>query len=146
LRSAGALDSEEILGEVFLRVTRRLGRFRGSDDELRRWVFTIAHNCLVDEQRRRHRQTWFVRTVAPTGASEPPPTEPFDAELVAALTQLTPEQREVVTLRFIADLAIEDVARITRRPTTAVKSLQHRALRTLAAALNRTSETNASAN
>jgi DNA-directed RNA polymerase specialized sigma24 family protein len=45
-----------------------------------------------------------------------------------------------VTLRFIADLAIEDVARITRRPTSAVKSLQHRGLRTLAGALNRTSK------
>lgn len=38
-----------VLGEVFLRVARGLGRFRGSEADLRRWVFTIAHNCLMDE-------------------------------------------------------------------------------------------------
>ncbi len=48
---------------------------------------------------------------------------------------LTPDQREVVTLRFVADLAIEEVARITGRPIGAVKALQHRALRALASTL-----------
>jgi RNA polymerase sigma-70 factor (ECF subfamily) len=65
----------------------------------------------------------------------PAPNEPLDAGLHDALLQLTPEQREVVTLRFVADLAIEEVARITGRPAGAVKSLQHRALRVLASAL-----------
>ena len=65
-----------------------------------------------------------------------PPNEPFDPGLHNALLQLTPDQREVVTLRFVADLAIEEVARITGRPVGAVKSLQHRALRTLASALS----------
>ena len=56
------------------------------------------------------------------------------------MTQLTPDQREVVTLRFVADLAIEEVARITGRPVGAVKSLQHRALRALASAMSMGSE------
>ena len=55
--------------------------------------------------------------------------------LHGALMLLTPDQREVVTLRFVADLAIEEVARITGRPIGAVKALQHRALRALAATL-----------
>jgi RNA polymerase sigma-70 factor (ECF subfamily) len=76
-----------------------------------------------------------MRDVANREPTTPAPNEPFDAALHDALLQLTPDQREVVTLRFVADLAIEEVARITRRPTGAVKSLQHRALRVLAAAL-----------
>jgi DNA-directed RNA polymerase specialized sigma24 family protein len=65
----------------------------------------------------------------------PAPNEPLDPTLHDALLQLTPDQREIVTLRFVADLSIEEVARITGRPTGAVKSLQHRALRVLASAL-----------
>ena len=134
LRAAGADDSEDVLSEVFVRVARRLGRFQGDDHDLRRWVFTIAHNCLVDEHRRRSRHRVFLRTVTIPEPS-PAPNEPFDPALHDALSQLTAEQREVVTLRFVADLAIDEVARITGRPIGAVKSLQHRALRALGSAL-----------
>jgi RNA polymerase sigma-70 factor, ECF subfamily len=135
LRAAGADDCEDVLSEVFLRVARGVGRFRGGDDDLRRWVFTIAHNCLMDEHRRHRRQRLFVRRLATVEPTVPAPNEPFDPVLHDALLQLTPDQREVVTLRFVADLSIEEVARITERPVGAVKSLQHRALRALASAL-----------
>jgi len=131
LRANCPTDSEDVLSEVFLRVARGLGRFRGDDAELRRWVFTIAHNCLMDEHRRRSRQR-----VAP-GAMvvAPPPPDPIDPSLLKALRRLTPDQREVVTLRFVADLALDEVARVTGREVGAVKSLQHRALANLAALL-----------
>ena len=62
----------------------------------------------------------------------PEPWEPIDPALVSAIGRLTPDQREVVVLRFVADLPIEAVARITGRTTGAVKALQHRALAQLA--------------
>jgi len=52
------------------------------------------------------------------------------------LAQLTPDQREVIGLRFVADLALEDVARITGRKVGAVKAMQHRALAQLARILD----------
>ena len=67
----------------------------------------------------------------------PEAAEPFDPDLVAALGDLTPDQREVVVLRFVADLPLEAVAAITGRPVGAVKSLQHRALAQLAPAVRR---------
>jgi len=57
---------------------------------------------------------------------------------VAALSTLTPEQREVVVLRFVGDVSLEDVARITRRRVGAVKAMQHRALEALARQLGGT--------
>ena len=65
----------------------------------------------------------------------PAPEDPIDPELVAALGRLTPDQREVVVLRFVADLPIEEVASLTGRTEGAVKSMQHRALAQLARTL-----------
>ena len=138
LRAAGVSDSENVLGEVFLRVARALPRFTGSDADLRRWVFTIAHNCVVDDRRRatRERASLAFLHRRDRRAAAPAPAEPLDPGLLAALQDLTAEQREVVTLRFVADLSLDEVARMTGRDVGAVKSLQHRALRTLSAALS----------
>ncbi len=133
LRASGAVEAEDLLSEVFLDVARGLAGFRGDDRALRAWVFTIAHHRLVDEQRRLARRRRFARTQSLRIV--PPPDEPLDPNLLAALDALTPDQREVVVLRFVADLALETVAEMTQRPIGAVKSLQHRALHNLALAL-----------
>ena len=137
LRAQGAREPEDLLGEVFVQVARDLHRFRGDDTALRRWVFSIAHNRVVDEGRRRARRPSTVGLeqspdpVAPADVSAS-----LDPELVAALATLTPEQREVLTLRFVADLPLEQVARIMRLRVGAVKALQHRALENLRTAVS----------
>lgn len=131
LRSQRAPEPEDILGEVFLQVARDWRKFKGDEAALRRWVFSIAYNRLVDARRAASRRPAASSGPPPEGAA-PPTAGGFDPELVAALSTLTPEQREVVVLRFVADLSLEDVARITRRRVGAVKAMQHRALETLA--------------
>ena len=131
LRAQRAPDPEDLLGEIFLQVARDIARFSGDDDSLRRWVFTVAHHRLVDERRRRARRPAAADDPLPDRPANPA-AEPVDPELIAALGQLTPEQREVVVLRFIGDLPLEAVARITKRKVGAVKALQHRALEQLA--------------
>jgi RNA polymerase sigma-70 factor, ECF subfamily len=133
LRAAGVSDSEDILGDVFVDVMRGLEGFRGDRDALRRWIFTIAHHRVVDEHRRTSRRRRFLRSV-PTDASFTH-DDPLDPALIAALAALTPDQREVIVLRFVADLSLETVAVLTNRAPGAVKSLQHRALRNLAVQL-----------
>jgi RNA polymerase sigma-70 factor (ECF subfamily) len=129
LRAAGVADSEDMLGDVFLDVMRGLERFRGDRDALRSWIFTIAHHRVVDEHRRSSRRRRHLRSVpAETSFTH---DDPMDPALVAALDTLTPDQREVVVLRFVADLSVETVAELTDRAPGAVKSLQHRALRNL---------------
>lgn len=131
LRGQGVPDADDVLSEVFLQVARSLPRFEGDDDQLRAWVFTIARNRVVDEHRRRSRRPVVAQVPVPDRAA-PPAGEPVDADLLAALAQLTADQREVVVLRFVADLPLEEVAAVTRRTEGAVKSMQHRALAQLA--------------
>jgi RNA polymerase sigma-70 factor (ECF subfamily) len=130
LRSQRLADPEDVLGEVFHGVARDLPRFRGDQAALRRWVFTIAHHRLVDDQRRRARRREEPRAELPEPPAAPDASA-VDGELTAALEQLTPEQRHVVTLRFVGDLPLRDVARITGRRVGAVKALQARGLANL---------------
>ena len=131
LRSQRASEPEDLLGEVFLQVVRDVPRFRGDDDALRRWVFAIAYHRLVDARRRSGRRPALDDRPVPELFSAPP-ADLLDPDLVRALRELTAEQRDVVALRFVADLSIEAVATLTGRSPGAVKALQHRALAALA--------------
>lgn len=126
-RGRGSSDPEAACGDVFVSVAGALPSFRGNDAALRRWVFTIAHHRLVDELKSARREREVVTDTLPetdgsTGG------DPIDGDLVAALGSLTDEQREVVVLRYVADLPIRDVARIVGKKTGAVKMLQARGL------------------
>jgi RNA polymerase sigma-70 factor (ECF subfamily) len=144
LRSQRVPDAEDALGEVFLQVARDLGRFQGDDAALRRWVFSIAHNRAMDAHRKAARQRATLEAELRDSASAatkvghaPPPEDPLDPELIEALATLSAEQREVIVLRFVADLPLEAVAKITGRRVGAVKALQHRALENLRRAVSR---------
>lgn len=137
LRAERAPEPEDLLGEVFLQVARDLGRFSGDDDACRRWVFTIAHHRLVDDRRRRRARPQRADAQVPDVADPRPSEEAsLDPVLHDALAALTPEQREVVVLRFVADLSLEDTAGLTGRTVGAVKSLQVRALDNLRKAVS----------
>lgn len=131
VRSQRAAEPDDLLGEIFLQVVRDLPRFRGDAAALRRWVFTIAHHRLVDARRRSGRRPALTGGPVPELCTAPPP-DPLDPDLERALGELTAEQREVVALRFVADLPVDAVAALTGRSPGAVKALQHRALAALA--------------
>lgn len=134
LRALRVQEPEDVLGEVFVQVVRDVGRFRGDDAAFRRWVFSIAHNRVMDSHRRNRRRPPPRLEPVPEAGVLPP--DPFDPTLVGALAALSFDQREVVVLRFVADLSLDAVARITRRRVGAVKALQHRALANLERALS----------
>ena len=130
-RSHGMDGAEDLVGEVFVSVARSISRFRGDAGDLRRWVFTIARRRRVDQIRRVVRQRSVV-TSDPPDRPVADSTSGIDTDLLDALHDLTTLQREVVALRFVADLSIEQVARVVRRSPGAVKALQVRALSQLA--------------
>lgn len=134
LRANGASEPEDLLGETFVQVVGGLPAFTGSSEvQFRAWVFTIARNRLLDEWRRCSRRP--LEYVSPELLPEQPSVD--DAEVAAmrrlayqrvcaTLERLSPDQRDVIFLRVIADLPIEQVAKILGKKPGAVKSLQKR--------------------
>ena len=137
LRACMAYEPEDLTSEVFLGMLRGLARFNGNHPDFRRWLMTIAHRRLVDQRRRQAGNKVnlsapsSLEAVETNGDGHDLPAVEMDSELVAAFGCLTNAQREVLALRFIADVSLRGVASITGRPRGAVKSLQNRGLESL---------------
>lgn len=144
VRSQGASDVDDLVGEIFLGVVRSLSRFDGDESAFRAWVFTIAHHQVIDDRRRRQRRrtdpaaTETLEAHLPAVAVESEAVERLTAEEVSALLgRLTDEQRQVMTLRLIAGLTLPEIAEVIGRSENATKALQHRALAALRRQLDR---------
>jgi RNA polymerase sigma factor (sigma-70 family) len=138
LRLHGASEPDDLTSEVFLRVFDHLRDFEGEEAGFRSWVFTIAHRLLIDEHRRQTRRPQTVELSAPMTESVSGGNAEADAlhaieqqHISEVLADLAPDQREVLTLRVVADLTVEQVAEVLGKSRGAVKSLQHRGIAAL---------------
>jgi RNA polymerase sigma-70 factor, ECF subfamily len=130
-------DAEDLASETWLDVARSLQRFDGDETAFRRWIFTIARRRLLDHRRAAARRRTHpvpaesIHLEAPDCADEVIAHASTRAAL-ATLASLPPDQAEVVLLRVLADLDVEDVAKIVGKRPGTVRVLQHRALKRLA--------------
>ena len=136
LRAQGADDPEGATNDVFLRAFRRIGSFSGGPAAFRSWVFTIAHHLVVDQRRfasRRPTSIVLDRLPEPVGgdSEDEAVCRLTLSRLAAQLQLLTVEQRDVLLLRFVADLSLEEIAETQGRSVGSVKALQHRAIETV---------------
>lgn len=137
VRGLGVDDLEDVVSEVFVSVVRGLHRFEGNESDFRRWLFTIAHRRAVDAHRtrsRRREQPTDPQALPGAGGSwraDGPDEQADVGELTRLLDRLTPDQREVILLRIVADLSVADTAKVLGKQPGAVKTLQRRALASL---------------
>jgi RNA polymerase sigma-70 factor (ECF subfamily) len=137
LRARGASEPEDMTSDVFLAVFDRLPGFHGDDDALRAFVFTVAHHKLVDDLRRRSRRGETISYEPDTDERTSASAETValaalgDQRVRELLSALSAEQREVILLRVVADLSLEQTAQVVGKRVGAVKALQHRALASL---------------
>jgi RNA polymerase sigma-70 factor (ECF subfamily) len=138
LQSQDRGDAEDLASETWLDVAGGLQRFDGDETAFRRWVFTIARRRLLD-----HRRATARRRTDPVPAESMGYLEAPDCAdevmafastraALARLASLPRDQAEVVLLRVLADLDVEDVAKIVGKRPGTVRVLQHRALKRLA--------------
>jgi RNA polymerase sigma-70 factor (ECF subfamily) len=126
--------AEDVTQEVFVAAVGGIGRLRDrSEAGVEGWLLGIARNTAIDRVRRLRRERVALGHPEVTAdAAELVVSRISAAELRTAMEQLSAEQREVVLRRFVLDQSLEQVAAATGRPVGAVKSMQHRALASLA--------------
>lgn len=133
-------DAEDVASETFARVLDRLERFRWKGAGFEAWLFRIAANLVVDRTRQAGRE---IAGETADDLSLDPGRTPEETALFAAdaaelrnrLAGLPEDQREVLVLRFAAELDTEEIGKVMGRRANAVRQLQFRALSNLRAAL-----------
>ncbi len=134
--------AEDLFQETWMRVLLRGSQYNGNA-RFDTWLFTIARNLLIDLRRKRTMAS--LDEMCETAEDERPfevasdAPNPFDhyksqedaTRVAAALLTLDPLHREVLILRFHEDLALEEIATVTRAPLSTVKSRLYRGLAAL---------------
>ncbi|MCZ4122141.1 ECF subfamily RNA polymerase sigma factor, BldN family [Streptomyces sp. H39-S7] len=137
-RVGGKATAEDLTSETFLRALRRIGTFTWQGRDFGAWLVTIARNLVAD-----HFKSSRFRLEVTTGemldaneverSPEDSVLEQLSNEaLLVAVRKLNPQQQECVTLRFLQGLSVAETARIMGKNEGAIKTLQYRAVRTLA--------------
>jgi RNA polymerase sigma factor (sigma-70 family) len=129
-------SAPDILQEVWVRVLRGIHRIRDGA-RLRAWLFGIAHRTVMDYWRRQYAMPMVSETDAEDLATDDTPTdleEDFDL-MERELAQLPVTEREVLTLFYLKELSLAQVAEVTHVPVGTVKSRLFRARQQLRVAL-----------
>lgn len=137
LTARGVDDPEAVTQDVFLAFYPRIEGLTGGLQGAKSLIFSIAHARMVDHYRRLERRPQLTAYDPQQDGRTSPSAEHHAVELssgaAAMLEGLPDEHQEVLALRVVADLSIEQVAGIMGRSTGAIKQLQRRALQNLKA-------------
>jgi RNA polymerase sigma-70 factor, ECF subfamily len=126
-------DAEDLTTQTFLRMLESIARFRWQAVPFSAWLFRIAHNLAMDHFRASRRVQPEEDVPEPEGAeADSAELEAMHAigrqSLLELIENLSEEQQQVLTLKFVFNFANAEVATILGKTEGAVKSLQHRAL------------------
>ena len=128
-------DAEDLAEEVFLKCLLNIGGYDPKRGTFKAWVFRIAHNLMVDHQRQRGRRGQEeLKDEMEDGAPAVPQSleeEERARVLRKSLDGLPSNQRQVIVMKFFADMNNSEVAKALGRSEGAVNAMQHRALRRL---------------
>jgi len=127
--------AEDCVSETFSRFLKSLGNGRGPDDHLQAYLYRIAHNWITDYYRRQAPVVDELKENLSSVEHEQPEHQALlhaeKQKVRLALRSLTPEQRQVITLRFIEGWNYDEIAQAIEKPLGAVRALQFRALNSL---------------
>lgn len=140
--------AEDLTSDVFVRVLQALQSEQFWHTSFRAWLYRIAHNQVIDYYRQQTRQQEQIPELPLEEHLETTATDNFladpaadvdaqhDARVVAyslevALSRLTPDQQQVLVLRFGEQMKTQEVAEVMQKTNGAIEALQHRALAAL---------------
>ena len=134
--------AQDVAGEVFVRLLDTLRAGRPPQSTLSGWLFGVAAHLVADHFRRAPRESLQILEWFTSGASAAQEAEERlqHQQLRAAMRQLTPEQQQVLALRFGDGFSLEQTAEIVGKSVNAVKALQFRATAALRRTLGETKD------
>lgn len=133
--------AEDLTGELFTRMVIALPDYRANGVPFRAWLYRIARNLITDHHRKYGgRQAVDLAETAELSTEQDDLMQMVEAKLTAekvrhALERIDPAQREVVELRFLVGLSLQEAAETLDKTVASVKSLQHRGLKALRGSL-----------
>jgi RNA polymerase sigma-70 factor (ECF subfamily) len=134
LSHADRTQCEDLVNETLARAVAGVHRFKWEGGGFDAWLFGILRRVCSEHHRRHRRRQAEQRLQALTDGSEPSDSvelEDEHAEVRKAFELLRPPEREVLELRVIAGLSVEDVALVLGKAAGAVRTAQSRALANL---------------
>ena len=130
--------AEDFTSETFLRALRRIGSVTNQGRDIAAWLVTIARNIVLDHVKssRYRLEITTADMLDADGHVDGPEGTVLDrltsAELLRAVRQLNADQQECIVLRFLQGLSVAETAAVMGKNEGAIKTLQYRAVRTLA--------------
>ncbi len=126
--------AEDLAADVFERMVQKITTYRPTERPFLAWLYTLARNRMIDVMRREKRgPEWEPLDAELRTPEHAAPERQAEHNLTAAclhraLTRLTPDQQQVITLKFLQGYNNAEVAEHLGKPVGAIKSLQFRAL------------------
>ena len=135
-RTGSHPEAEDLTEQVFLKAWEAIGRYRWQGRPFLAWLYRLAHNAHIDHVRSQ-KPTISLNSderplELPSSAAAVELSRALDADLLAhALGELTPDQQQVIVMKFLEGLDNEQIAQSMAKREGAIRALQMRALMSL---------------
>jgi RNA polymerase sigma-70 factor (ECF subfamily) len=133
-------EAEDIASDTFLKALESLSGYKDQGIPMQAWLFRIAHNLVVDYLRKSSKNKEMpIEMLKTVDDADPAATAEINIQMESvkeAMEQLTPDQREVLQLRFFGELTSREVSDIMHKTDGAVREMQRAALEKLRKILN----------
>jgi RNA polymerase sigma-70 factor, ECF subfamily len=144
-RKTGNVETaQDLTAETFQHFLEALKREAGPREHLSGWLYRVAHNLVVDFYRRQPDEPPAcvddIDVGIPATQEQHVAREQRAEAARSAMQQLTPLQQQVMILRFLEDMSLQEVARVLERTVGSIKALQHRAVQSLQRSLEENNE------
>jgi RNA polymerase sigma-70 factor, ECF subfamily len=133
--------AQDLTGEIFTRMVTNLNQFENNGYPFTAWLYRIARNLIIDHHRKKDRYMNVpIEEVYHVGTTDYEPAATVEKQLRAerlhqALETIDETQQEVIRLRFLAGLSLQEVADTLDKTVGAIKAQQYRGLMALRVAL-----------
>jgi RNA polymerase sigma-70 factor (ECF subfamily) len=140
-RTSNTHMAEDLATDVFVRLIKKVDTFEWRGTALGAWLLIVARNLIADRYKSKPYQKEVHSGVGVDYASEYPAVGPSPEDVatdlithetvIRMMDQLSPDQREVLRLRFLCEMSMEEAAAAMGKEVSSIKALQFRAVRSM---------------